>query len=518
MEKSLPINADLPMFNLGCKGFGVFLIACCFSSFTALSFAKDDILDQVLKEIRHFDFQHSESVIAKVNDESISYELNRYLNTYKNYGIDFNTIESKPNSSGPNPNSTIQNLNYGLQLLLNTYNNESQALSYLDRALNLSISQQNKVLTCEVIKAILIYNDRLLVLEDYPKHYLTTYKNNIYDEQEKYIFWVLEADMGFDGDKFIHGEEIIANIKRIIPLIKSKYYKSMAHKILGNYYDLVLEDYPRALSHHKKALDLIAGQSTGLYHTLRESIKINMAVIFFMQQKYDQVFPLLQINQNLRGKTIDYLNSYRYVWLKSTYEKLNQLDSAFYFSEKSRVIRNKFSQIDHASKVAKMRLDSEVNSINAKAEKLQSNLNTVLPILGILLLVLAILYYLFRNYKKQSGQLQEEKSETLQKLDELKQLVIKNHIVLKDKTKIYIADLMYIKAEDHYLKLFLSDGKNHLVRGKIKAIKEELPPNFLQCHRSYVVNSNFIKQVNAKSLIIYNNEILPISRSFKEGF
>lgn len=112
--------------------------------------------------------------------------------------------------------------------------------------------------------------------------------------------------------------------------------------------------------------------------------------------------------------------------------------------------------------------------------------------------------------------LQEEKKESLQKIDELKRIVIKNHIVLKDKTKVYISDLMYIKSEDHYLNIFTSNGKNHIVRGKLSDIKEELPPNFIQCHRSYLVNSNFIKQKSYNSLKLLEKTEIPVSRSFKD--
>ena len=59
---------------------------------------------------------------------------------------------------------------------------------------------------------------------------------------------------------------------------------------------------------------------------------------------------------------------------------------------------------------------------------------------------------------------------------EIAQLVIKNHIILKDKTKVYINDLLYIKAEDHYIRVYTADGKNHLVRGKLGDLESQLPP------------------------------------------
>ena len=162
--------------------------------------------------------------------------------------------------------------------------------------------------------------------------------------------------------------------------------------------------------------------------------------------------------------------------------------------------------------------EKELETLNTKNESLQNQMMTLIPVLGIITVILILIFHLYKRYKKKSTVLEEERSETLQKLDELKQIVIKNHVVLKDKTKVYIADLLYVKSDDHYLNIFLSEGKNHFVRGKLNSIKEELPPNFIQCHRSYIVNSNFIKQVNNDTLILIDKTQIPLSRSFKDKF
>ena len=121
-------------------------------------------------------------------------------------------------------------------------------------------------------------------------------------------------------------------------------------------------------------------------------------------------------------------------------------------------------------------------------------------------------------YKKTQSKkttLEHEKEDTLLEVQKLKQLVIKNHIILKDKTKVYITDLLYIKAEDHYIRVFTSNGKNHLVRGRLKDLEEQLPPNFIQLHRSYIVNRNFIKGFDAQSVFLLNGDIIPIGRTFR---
>lgn len=106
-------------------------------------------------------------------------------------------------------------------------------------------------------------------------------------------------------------------------------------------------------------------------------------------------------------------------------------------------------------------------------------------------------------------------NQTVEELRKLRTLVEKENIILKDKTKINLDQLVYIKADDHYLSVHTIDGKNHFVRGKLTAIILELPDNFVKCHRSYIVNTNYIKQRQSKFLLMSDHSEIPISRSFK---
>ena len=212
-------------------------------------------------------------------------------------------------------------------------------------------------------------------------------------------------------------------------------------------------------------------------------------------------------------------------WLHKSFDQLKNSDSSQYHlklreqaedSVKHYAFAERIHAIDAQYDLTKK--EEEIDSLEDLNKGLQNKLWTVIPILGGVLILGFILFYLFKIYKKKSSILEAEQSETLQKLDELKQIVVKNHIVLKDKTKVYISDLMYIKSDDHYLEIMTQDDKKHTVRGKLSQIKEELPPNFIQCHRSYIVNSNFIKQIQSNSLTLINKSQIPLSRSYKDKF
>ena len=72
-------------------------------------------------------------------------------------------------------------------------------------------------------------------------------------------------------------------------------------------------------------------------------------------------------------------------------------------------------------------------------------------------------------------------------------------------------------SEDHYLEIYTST-KKEIVRGSISDILSQLPPNFSQSHRSYIVNRNYIYKINTNNLVLKNNTTIPLTRKFKKDF
>ncbi|TXD47864.1 LytR/AlgR family response regulator transcription factor [Polaribacter sp. IC073] len=94
-------------------------------------------------------------------------------------------------------------------------------------------------------------------------------------------------------------------------------------------------------------------------------------------------------------------------------------------------------------------------------------------------------------------------------------------IIVKDRDKnikILEEDIMFAKKEDHYLALHLVDSKR-LIRASIHDfLKQVNSSSFLQVHRSYVVNKNYISAFNSKEITI-NNYKIPLSKTYvKEVF
>ncbi len=299
--------------------------------------------------------------------------------------------------------------------------------------------------------------------------------------------------------------------------------QAMLYQIKGVYMAHWLKDYKEANKSNLKAKKIYSTDSSWFAQNKLKGLEYNTNINYYKAGQFRK--PISFFLNDLKRKKEPLLLMHTNEWLFKCYEGLKQYDSAHYYFKEMARIKEEMKQTENAASIRRFntkydfsKKEQELSELAQEKTMLQNRFYTLIPILGLVTLVLAIIYFLYRRYRKKSAALEVEKSETLQKLDELKQIVIKNHIVLKDKTKVYISDLMYIKADDHYLILFLSDGKNHFVRGKLKNIKEELPPNFIQCHRSYIVNSNFIKQINRESLTMINKERIPLSRSFKDKF
>jgi len=95
---------------------------------------------------------------------------------------------------------------------------------------------------------------------------------------------------------------------------------------------------------------------------------------------------------------------------------------------------------------------------------------------------------------------------------------IKNtaQIIIKDKDRNIVVleeHILFAKKEDQYLTLYFKDSEK-LIRSSIKDFLGQLnSTSFLQVHRSYVINKNYITAFNNKEITI-NNSSIPISKSF----
>ena len=82
-------------------------------------------------------------------------------------------------------------------------------------------------------------------------------------------------------------------------------------------------------------------------------------------------------------------------------------------------------------------------------------------------------------------------------------------------------DIAYCQAARDYSEIWLTDGRQHLYSGTIKALEQELPGHFIRVHRSYLVNAHQVRQFRTTTdadsgsgavLILASGQQVPVSR------
>lgn len=97
-------------------------------------------------------------------------------------------------------------------------------------------------------------------------------------------------------------------------------------------------------------------------------------------------------------------------------------------------------------------------------------------------------------------------------------LILKDAFFIKEKgifTKVYFSDILYLKSEHVYIEIILINNQKYVVRTSLNEIINKLNHGFIRVHRGYIININYIDQINSSSLKIKNDEI-PIGKKFRE--
>ncbi|QSB25601.1 LytTR family DNA-binding domain-containing protein [Flavobacterium sp. CLA17] len=81
--------------------------------------------------------------------------------------------------------------------------------------------------------------------------------------------------------------------------------------------------------------------------------------------------------------------------------------------------------------------------------------------------------------------------------------------------KVSPIQIMYIKSMQNYIEIYTENNKKSIIHQTLKSIADQLPEeNFLQIHRSYLVNTKYITQIDGFRLCL-KNTVLPIARNRK---
>lgn len=97
-------------------------------------------------------------------------------------------------------------------------------------------------------------------------------------------------------------------------------------------------------------------------------------------------------------------------------------------------------------------------------------------------------------------------------------LVIKDALFFKEKgvfNKLLFKDILYIKSEHVYVELILNNNKSQVLRVSLNDIITKMSSQFIRVHRGYIINLDYLENIDANSLKI-NKQIIPIGKKYRE--
>lgn len=84
----------------------------------------------------------------------------------------------------------------------------------------------------------------------------------------------------------------------------------------------------------------------------------------------------------------------------------------------------------------------------------------------------------------------------------------------RESFKIYYRDILYFKAKGHYMCIETVNGKYEIMKS-LKQVLGELPGEFVQCHRTYIVNIHQIVSIRKNQIILVNKECVDLGEKYK---
>lgn len=79
--------------------------------------------------------------------------------------------------------------------------------------------------------------------------------------------------------------------------------------------------------------------------------------------------------------------------------------------------------------------------------------------------------------------------------------------------KIPLNEIIYIQSRKRVCEIYVNH-QVHRAYLKISELEKELNDNFIRCHQSYIVNSDFVVSADKTQLLLKNGDCIPVSRKY----
>lgn len=98
--------------------------------------------------------------------------------------------------------------------------------------------------------------------------------------------------------------------------------------------------------------------------------------------------------------------------------------------------------------------------------------------------------------------------ETIQSLEAQKLLIQQNGTI----HSVLISKIQYLESRGHQVTIHTADEK-FICYERLEKLMERLSLSFFQCHKSYLVNMDFIRRIEKSSVLLKNGMEIPISKA-----
>ena len=76
-----------------------------------------------------------------------------------------------------------------------------------------------------------------------------------------------------------------------------------------------------------------------------------------------------------------------------------------------------------------------------------------------------------------------------------------------------IERILYLEGDRHRTLIYMEDGTVYSYNAKLADVISMLPDYFLECHKSFLVNPKFVKEIDKKRILLNDGKEIPVSRS-----
>lgn len=85
--------------------------------------------------------------------------------------------------------------------------------------------------------------------------------------------------------------------------------------------------------------------------------------------------------------------------------------------------------------------------------------------------------------------------------------------------KVMLSEIVWVEAKEGGCRMMLTQGRTVTIRQVLRDLTPQLPAEqFVQIHRSYIINTEFIERIDpVRGIIQISGQLLPLSRSYRES-